>query len=169
MAKGKRKYSGIPPHISLVNFPVFWGHAQNIGTSFMISKNNTVMNSTRKSSKCIYFLWGAPHGARDLDPMRISVDHFASTRASWSPGWSLDSDLAWLFSACVLCWASRETTLIRILDPDPADPFVVPVCLAPIDIFWRLRGYCTPGQFLDCFCIFLKNYNTLVTSKVFSL
>ena len=29
-----------------------------------------------------------------------------------------------------------------------------------------LRGYCTPGQFLDCFCIFLKNYNTLVTSKM---
>ena len=28
-----------------------------------------------------------------------------------------------------------------------------------------LRGYCTPGQFLDCLCIFLKNYNTLVTSK----
>ena len=23
-----------------------------------------------------------------------------------------------------------------------------------------------PGQFLDCFCIFLKNYNTLVTSKI---
>ena len=30
----------------------------------------------------------------------------------------------------------------------------------------NLRGYCTPGQFLDCFCIFLKNYNTLVTSKI---
>ena len=30
----------------------------------------------------------------------------------------------------------------------------------------HLRGYCTPGQFLDCFCIFLKNYNTLVTSKI---
>ena len=29
-----------------------------------------------------------------------------------------------------------------------------------------LRGYCTPGQFLDCFSIFLKNYNTLVTSKI---
>ena len=29
-----------------------------------------------------------------------------------------------------------------------------------------LRGYCTPGQFLDCFCIFLENYNTLVTSKI---
>ena len=29
-----------------------------------------------------------------------------------------------------------------------------------------LRGYCTPGQFLDCVCIFLKNYNTLVTSKI---
>ena len=29
-----------------------------------------------------------------------------------------------------------------------------------------LRGYCTPGQFLDCFCIFLKNYNTLITSKI---
>ena len=37
-------------------------------------------------------------------------------------------------------------------------------------IIWKfyfpLRGYCTPGQFLDCFCIFLKNYNTLVTSKI---
>ena len=31
---------------------------------------------------------------------------------------------------------------------------------------YYLRGYCTPGQFLDCFCIFLKNYNTLVTSKI---
>ena len=30
----------------------------------------------------------------------------------------------------------------------------------------QLRGYCTPGQFLDCFCIFLKNYNTLVTNKI---
>ena len=29
-----------------------------------------------------------------------------------------------------------------------------------------LSGYCTPGQFLDCFCIFLKNYNTLITSKI---
>ena len=31
---------------------------------------------------------------------------------------------------------------------------------------FHLRGYCTPGQFLDCFCIFLENYNTLVTSKI---
>ena len=31
---------------------------------------------------------------------------------------------------------------------------------------FTLRGYCTPGQFLDCFCIFLINYNTLVTSKI---
>ena len=29
-----------------------------------------------------------------------------------------------------------------------------------------LRGYCTPDQFFDCLCIFLKNYNTLVASKV---
>ena len=29
-----------------------------------------------------------------------------------------------------------------------------------------LRGYCTPCQFLNCFCIFLKNYSTLVTSKI---
>ena len=29
-----------------------------------------------------------------------------------------------------------------------------------------LRGYCTPHQFCDCLCLFLKNYNTLVTSKV---
>ena len=29
-----------------------------------------------------------------------------------------------------------------------------------------LRGYCTPGQFLDCLCTFLKNYNTLVASKI---
>ena len=34
--------------------------------------------------------------------------------------------------------------------------------------FIRLRGYCTPGQFLDFFCIFLKNYNTLVTTKICS-
>ena len=32
--------------------------------------------------------------------------------------------------------------------------------------FTGLRGYCTPGQFLDCFCIFLNNYNTLVRSKI---
>ena len=31
---------------------------------------------------------------------------------------------------------------------------------------WCLRGYCTPDQFFDCLCIFLKNYNTLATSKV---
>ena len=26
---------------------------------------------------------------------------------------------------CVLCWASRETTMIRIWDPNPADPFLM--------------------------------------------
>ena len=35
-----------------------------------------------------------------------------------------------------------------------------------LSILMPLRGYCTPGQFLGCFCIFLKNYNTLVTSKI---
>ena len=29
-----------------------------------------------------------------------------------------------------------------------------------------LRGYRTPDQFSDCLCILLKNYNTLVTSKI---
>ena len=29
-----------------------------------------------------------------------------------------------------------------------------------------LRGYCIPDQFCDCLCIFLKNYNTMVTSKI---
>ena len=29
-----------------------------------------------------------------------------------------------------------------------------------------LRGYCTPSQVFDCLCIFLKNYNTLVASKI---
>ena len=33
-------------------------------------------------------------------------------------------------------------------------------------LFYPLRGYCTPGQFLDCFCNFLKTYNILVTSKI---
>ena len=28
------------------------------------------------------------------------------------------------------------------------------------------KGVLHPGQFLDCFCIFLKNYNTLVTRKI---
>ena len=42
---------------------------------------------------------------------------------------------------------------------------------ASITIFWRgkrnfLRGYCTPDQFLDCLGILLKNYKTLVTSKI---
>ena len=27
-------------------------------------------------------------------------------------------------------------------------------------------GYCTPDQFCDYLCIFLKNYNTLVRSKI---
>ena len=27
-----------------------------------------------------------------------------------------------------------------------------------------LRGYCTPDQSYDCLCIYLKNYNTLMTS-----
>ena len=31
---------------------------------------------------------------------------------------------------------------------------------------FHLRGYCTPDHFSDCLCIFLKNYNTLVTSKI---
>ena len=30
----------------------------------------------------------------------------------------------------------------------------------------RLRGYCTPDHFCDCLYIFLKNYNSLVTSKI---
>ena len=29
-----------------------------------------------------------------------------------------------------------------------------------------LRGYCTPDHFFDCLCIFPKNYDTLVTSKI---
>ena len=29
-----------------------------------------------------------------------------------------------------------------------------------------LRGYCTSDELCDCLCIFLKNYNTLVTSKM---
>ena len=46
-----------------------------------------------------------------------------------------------------------------------------PFCILFICLhfFYQLRGYCTPGQFLDCFCFFLKNYNTLVTSKIYFL
>ena len=29
-----------------------------------------------------------------------------------------------------------------------------------------LRGYCTPDHFVDCLCIFLKNYNAFVTIKI---
>ena len=32
-----------------------------------------------------------------------------------------------------------------------------------------LRRYCTPDQFCDYFCIFLKIYNILVTSKIYFL
>ena len=31
---------------------------------------------------------------------------------------------------------------------------------------FRLWGHCIPDQFCDCLCIFLKNYNTFVTSKI---
>ena len=41
----------------------------------------------------------------------------------------------------------------------------LPASFKPQEILW-LRGYCTPDQFFDCLCIFLKNYNTLVTSKI---
>ena len=37
------------------------------------------------------------------------------------------------------------------------------------DVFCFLRGYCTPDHFFDCLCIFLKNCNTLVTSKIYFL
>ena len=30
----------------------------------------------------------------------------------------------------------------------------------------NIWNWCTPNQFCDCLCIFLKNYNTLVTSKI---
>ena len=30
----------------------------------------------------------------------------------------------------------------------------------------EVRGVLHPDQFFDCLCIFLKNYNTLVTSKI---
>ena len=33
-------------------------------------------------------------------------------------------------------------------------------------VWFFLRGYCTPDQFCECLCIFLKNYNTLVTNKM---
>ena len=39
-------------------------------------------------------------------------------------------------------------------------------CLLELRGSMVLRGYCTPDQFLDCLCIFIKNYNTLVTSKI---
>ena len=32
-----------------------------------------------------------------------------------------------------------------------------------------LKGYCTPDQFCGCLCIFLKSYNTLLTSKIYFL
>ena len=38
--------------------------------------------------------------------------------------------------------------------------------LSWIQNFAILRGYCTPGQFCDYFYIFLRNYNTLITSKI---
>ena len=44
---------------------------------------------------------------------------------------------------------------------------VVSVVMTHCNIFLALlRGYCTSDQFCDCLCIFLKNYNTLVTSKI---
>ena len=46
--------------------------------------------------------------------------------------------------------------------PKPKQDFTWFDCL----VVTSLRGYCTPDQFFDCLCIFLKNYNTLVASKI---
>ena len=43
------------------------------------------------------------------------------------------------------------------------------LCILVNDLrYYKLyfNGYCTPDQFCDCLCIFLKNYNTSVTSKI---
>ena len=51
---------------------------------------------------------------------------------------------------------------IQVFKNDPIYFIIITTCTKVL----FLRGYCTPVQFLDCFCIFLKNYNTLVTSKI---
>ena len=58
-------------------------------------------------------------------------------------------------------------TVDQNLIPGRTMLMILPKSVLVVLVFYiKLRGYCTPGQFLDCFCIFLKNYNTLVTSKI---
>ena len=59
----------------------------------------------------------------------------------------------------------NPSTLTYYMDIDMHCLLKLVVC-AHLGAQHILRGYCTPGQFLDCFCIFLKNYNILVTSKI---
>ena len=75
------------------------------------------------------------------------------------------------FFDCLCIFLKNYNTLVRNIS------YLLPMCCS----FWEkcinsqktglgcstpLRGYCTPDQFFDCLCIFLKNYNTLVTSKI---
>ena len=46
--------------------------------------------------------------------------------------------------------------------------WTVPRLMFNVCLYLRLilRGYCTPDQFCNCLCIFLKNYNTFVAGKI---
>ena len=94
--------------------------ASYILTVFTLPLSTTCISQTH---------WGAPHGAQDPDPMRISADRFASTRASWT----VDPDLAWLFTACCVephanphGSGSRGSGLSARVD-------------RPIDMFWSKK------------------------------
>ena len=63
-------------------------------------------------------------------------------------------------------WTSLIPPLaIRVLPRELNDDQIFFSC-TKIHYLLGLRGYCTPDQFFDCLCIFLKSYNTLVTSKI---
>ena len=86
---------------------------------------------------------------------------FASPNAPYFENWGRTP-------TSVLC-SSDPGDLNKYLDDIFAITSPDPILFGPARLCVThnaLRGYCTPGQFLDCFNIFLKNYNTLVTSKI---
>ena len=62
-------------------------------------------------------------------------------------------------------WFSQHLLIVWIRRYKPKKAYFQNFSWFQFYVF-KLRGYCTPDQFCDCLCIYLKNYNTFMTSKI---
>ena len=78
----------------------------------------------------------------------------------------------WQGDNCDLC--GIQTSGLSISLPNPASKTLASTLMEydnwlRLTEDWKVKGYCTPDQFCDCSCSFLKICNTLVTSKIYFL